>query len=127
MESNFCTVDQAERLKELGVKQESLFYWTHSDWGIMPKSSCDFKNGGSPTSMFTASEIVSMYPSLGGIDYSEERGQFYRQVKFGSDSGADWGSRFEYYNNFTEALAAKLINAIEQEYISVVKINNTIK
>ena len=33
-----CSIKYAERLKELGVLQDSLFYHTHSDFGILPKS-----------------------------------------------------------------------------------------
>lgn len=60
LEDQVCTPDQGERLKALGIKQESLFYWTHSDWGIMPHSSIDFS--GDPTSVFTVSEISAMLP-----------------------------------------------------------------
>jgi hypothetical protein len=43
IESQCCTKDQAQTLYELGVFGETLFY--HTSWGILPKSSVDFKNG----------------------------------------------------------------------------------
>ena len=58
LENQVCTPDQGERLKALGVFQDSLFYWTHSKWGIMPMESIDFK--GNPTSVFTVAELGAM-------------------------------------------------------------------
>jgi len=43
IESQCCAKDQAQTLYELGVLGESLFY--HTSWGILPRSSVDFKNG----------------------------------------------------------------------------------
>jgi len=60
LENQVCMVGQGERLKELGVIQESLFYYTHSDWGIMPKSSIDFS--GNPTSLYSVAELGVMLP-----------------------------------------------------------------
>jgi hypothetical protein len=59
IENQVCTPEQGEKLKELGVWQESLFYWTHSEkWGIMYWTSIDFRGG--PTSVFTAGELAAM-------------------------------------------------------------------
>lgn len=55
-----CTEQQGDRLKELGIAQESLFYHTHSDWGVMPRGSIDFS--GDPSSAFTVAELSQMLP-----------------------------------------------------------------
>lgn len=60
LQDQVCTIKQGEKLKELGVAQESLFYFTHSEWGIMPKNSIDFT--GNPTSVFTVAELGVMFP-----------------------------------------------------------------
>jgi hypothetical protein len=61
IEKQVCTPAQGERLKALGIKQDSLFYWTHSEkWGIMYRTSIDFS--GNPTSVFTVSELGIMLP-----------------------------------------------------------------
>lgn len=62
LEDQVCTADQGEKLKELGIKQESLYYWTHSKWGIMPYASIDFS--GDPTSVFTVAELGVMLPDM---------------------------------------------------------------
>lgn len=62
LEDQVCTPDQGEKLKELGIKQESLYYWTHSKWGIIPYASVDFS--GDPTSVFTVAELGLMLPDL---------------------------------------------------------------
>lgn len=62
IEDQCCTPAQGEKLKDLGIKQESLFYWTHSKWGIMPKSSIDFS--GDPTSVFTVAELGVLLPDI---------------------------------------------------------------
>lgn len=62
LEDQCCNEMQGEKLKKLGVKQESLFYHTYSEkWGVMPKKSIDFS--GSPTSAFTVAELGVMIPS----------------------------------------------------------------
>lgn len=115
LENQVCSVEQAEKLKKLGVKQESLFYWTHSEkWGIMPKKSIDFS--GNPTSMFTASELVLMIGFCYGIEYSDKKQQFYMETNSSP-------REFTYYDTFSQACAYKLINAIEKEWIPIDKIN----
>lgn len=61
LEDQVCPPEHGERLKVLGIIQESLFYWTHSDWGTMPAMSIDFKNG-NPTSQFTPTELGVLLP-----------------------------------------------------------------
>lgn len=60
IEYQVCTESQADELKDLGVAQESVFYHTHSKWGVMPRQSIDFS--GDPSSAFTVSELLNMIP-----------------------------------------------------------------
>src|SRR5258708_1525104 len=61
LKEKLCSIEQGEHLKELGIKQDSSFYWTDSEkWGIMPKRSIDFT--GKPTSLFDVMELNQMLP-----------------------------------------------------------------
>lgn len=60
LEDQVITEKQADRLKELGIAQEALFYHTHSKWGVMPKKSIDFT--GAPSAAFTVAELGIMLP-----------------------------------------------------------------
>lgn len=66
LEEQVCSLELAKRLKELGVKQESLFYW-HNDSGK------DYPAYGDPSlclcpydsiSAFTVAELGEMLPLL---------------------------------------------------------------
>lgn len=61
LEDQVCTPEQGRRLKELGIAQKSLFYWTGHKWGTMPRGSCDFEYG-QQVSQFTAAELGIMLP-----------------------------------------------------------------
>jgi hypothetical protein len=114
LEKQCCNSYYAEQLKGLGVAQKSLFYHTHSEkWGIMPKRSIDFT--GDPTSAFTCAELVQMNENVYGISFSD------REKKFYSGSAVD--NDVFYYDTFSDALAAKLINAIKKEWITIDEVN----
>lgn len=119
LEKQVCTFEQAKKLKELGVKQESLFYHTHSEkWGVLPKKGCDFT--GDPLSAFSVAELVQMNQNCFNIEYSEsEKNRYYSQTSMDED----YSKRFTYYATFAEACAAKLITALEREWVSVDEVN----
>jgi len=115
LEKQVCTLDQAKKLKELGVKQESLFYHTNSEkWGVMPKSSIDFT--GDPWAAFTVAELVQMNQNCFNIEYSKDR---YYTISTDMNNS----TQFTYYETFAEACAAKLINALERGWISLDEVN----
>ncbi len=67
LEDQVCTPEQGEKFKKIGINQDSLFYWTHSEkWGIMYHTSIDVF--GNPTSVFTVSELGIMLPD---VDHNE--------------------------------------------------------
>lgn len=62
IENLFLTLEQAKKLKELGVVQESHFYWGKygcDEWMIVGKTTRDFYEGEDEVySAFTIGEIV---------------------------------------------------------------------
>lgn len=60
LEQQVCSLELAKKLKELGVKQESLFYWYSliNSWRIDNK-----KSNESDISAFTVAELGEMLPS----------------------------------------------------------------
>jgi hypothetical protein len=119
LEKQVCTLEQAIKLKELGVKQISLFYHTDNEkWNIMPRKSIDFS--GEPYSAYTVAELIQMVENLHNVDYSESNKKYYSQTTV---SGSTNLSRFTYYSSFAEACADKLIRSIENQYITVDEVN----
>lgn len=119
LEKQVCTFEQGIKLKELGVKQISLFYHTNSEkWGVMPRKSIDFS--GEPYSAYTVAELIQMVENLHNIDYSENSKKYYSQTTV---SGSTNFSQFTYYSSFAEACADKLIRSIENQYITVDEVN----
>jgi hypothetical protein len=117
LDDQVCSIEYAEKLKELGVKQESLFYYTHSDWGIMPKSSIDFKNG-DPTSAFTAGELVQMSEGISGIEYSYIKKKYY--------TGNSLLHNVKYHKTFSDAVAYRLILAIKESFFTIERVNKNL-
>lgn len=114
-----CNVHQGQKLKQLGVLQESLFYHTHSKFGVLPKKSIDFT--GNPTSAFTVAELVQMNENCSGINWSEKDKKFYIQTSH--DEAVEFSKRFTYFPTFAQACAHKLINAIQEEWVTVEEVN----
>lgn len=113
LSNQVCSIEQAEKLKKLGVAQETLYYWTHSDWGIMPKRSIDFT--GNPTAIFTAAELIQMKGNTYGVDFSERKKQYYTGDAVSKD--------IMYFDTFSQAIASVLIYSIEKEWITIEEVN----
>jgi len=113
IEKQCCNINYAKRLKELGVSQKSLFYHTHSKFGILPRHSVDFT--GSPTSAFTVAELVQMNENVYGIQFSDYNKKFY--------SGSAIDNDVFHYETYADALAAKLIQAIKLDWVTVEEVN----
>lgn len=109
-----CTEAQADRLKELGIAMESLFYHTDSDWGVMPRKSIDFS--GNPSSAFTVAELGVM---LGTEEWSTN---FKKQNIFYWDAEL-FALPFGAYPTEAEARAHLLLHLIEGNYITVEEVN----
>lgn len=122
LENQVCSLEQGERLKELGVIQESVFYHTHSKWGVMYKNSIDFK--GNPTSAFTVAELGFMLPDM-------INGSSLVLTKHKREYGAsyyNWGGEVSDINmisknSFAESLAAMLIHLLENNHTTPEEVN----
>jgi hypothetical protein len=127
IENQVCTLEQGEMLKEFGVKQESLFYHTHSKWGVMYITSIDFS--GNPTSAYTVAELGEMLPDL-----IEQESKQYELVCIKEDEC--WLCRYVRNNDMldcfhyaagkteAEARANMLEYLIESKLITIEEINN---
>ena len=135
LENQVCTKEQAQKLKDLGVAQKSIFYHhpnferpvfgeqVTTVFGKVYKKTqvCNDKNAA--CSAFTVGELVAMNSNTHGIDVSisvNHKGTFYRQTD-GFGSGED--AKFTYYVSFAEACSAKLIDAIEKQFITAEEVN----
>lgn len=56
-EKQVCSLELSKKLKELGVEQDSLFYWRDND-GFQESDECDY----SIASAFTVAELGEMLP-----------------------------------------------------------------
>lgn len=126
IEKQVCTLEQSRRLKEIGLNQLSAFYWVNDFdiWevqfylGYKASILCD------KYSAYTAAELIKMNGSNSGIETGatkENKGKFYMQT---GGFGEDNKPVFTYYESFAEASAAKLINALENEWLDVETCNS---
>lgn len=77
LENQVCSLEHAKRLKELGVPQESLFWWTSLETVESTESlHLGYVNTvGTPTaSAFTVAELGEMLPwIIGGVDIGSKK------------------------------------------------------
>jgi hypothetical protein len=113
LESQVCSLDLANRLRELGVKQESLFYYAIGNH-LKLNDSLIFAPGKFTEttvmlrdyySAYTASELLEMLPKscyeiINSIRWVDVTSEFY-EISFKKD-------------NLCDALAKMLIHLIEQ-------------
>ena len=109
LEKQVCTKEQSQKLYNLGIRGESLFYHTQSDWGIMPKKSIDFKNG-YVLNAFTTAELGEMLPEY----YESHSGPMYENWYCGPVECGD-GDFFAMEATEAQAKATMLINLLETE------------
>ena len=67
LEQQVCSLDLAKRLKELGVKQDSYFYWSNKmDGSRWRTENCQFFkiDKRSDVSAFTVAELGEMLPAV---------------------------------------------------------------
>jgi hypothetical protein len=144
LQDQVCTLQQAKRLKELGVKQDSLYYYTEPvpgvpDWWI----ACQVLNLTEQYSGFTVAELGQMLPAR--IFYENDdwfltthkgkRGWYiqYQTNKLDAVVNAEgeldrpkltlfktWRDSF----NMAEAFADYLILLLENKLIEIESLNN---
>lgn len=121
LEDQVCSLDLAKRLKELGVKQESLFVWCHqadvNDYGIF--SSHQSEPGWDLIcSAFTVAELGEMLPLKFATSREKNGGQFEYAV-------VSWGMNLpikhecKYAATEADARAKMLIYLIENKLVTI--------
>ena len=120
IENQVCTIEQAVKLKGLGVKQDSHFFWVDrkEKSKLVYAKSVEFLNSLPIYSAFTTAELGVMipewhftYPRLEGYaSYKNEDGDF---------SVADGTVNGQNYDTEAECRAALVIYLIENNILSV--------
>lgn len=77
LEDHVCSLSSAKRLKNFGLTQESIFYWSELHYGgsakIVHESDCRHKRARELYSAFTVSELLVNFPAECHFVYKEER------------------------------------------------------
>ena len=80
-----CSIELAERLKELGVKQESLFYWNETEkdndywlgeYGPIIDIDLSEDKTGDYCSAYTSDELGEMLPRVGWFTSTNKEGSY---------------------------------------------------
>ena len=130
LQDQCCTFEQAKKLKELGVKQYSVFLWQKSFKNYEIKTSIS----GKPKlwtiypAAFTCAELGEICPYEMMTYYSEHLGCWNWQLIILSDDllfeVSDSGGE---YKTEAEARADCLITSIEKGYITVEEVNKRLQ
>lgn len=134
LEDQVCSLELAKRLKELGVKQESIFYWINDEilihrehaystidpnltgWSSSGCGCCSRgENDLESWSAFTVAELVEMLPATVGNPHLE----MCKMV--GDNYGIEYicSDHFTEDKTFANACAKMLIHLIEQGHVKV--------
>lgn len=137
LKDQVVSLESAKRLRELGIKQESLFYWV--DWGKVERWQCRYKEyidtywdevierGYTVISAFTVSELMELCNSKDcfiGTDYDDGAYERYDKPVFcGYFAGFRTKNGFKKFreNSLTECIAKMLIYMIENGIVEVKK------
>lgn len=129
IQDQVCVFEQAKKLKELGVGQESLFYWRGetvwhinevTDWPNQEQLSNLIASGDEKDiifSAFTVGELMMMLPDYESIHSSMDKRTWYAGSVENDDD-------YIFGNNIGDAAAKRLISLIESGIITVGGINN---
>ena len=122
LESQVCSLDLAKKLKELGVKQDSVLHW--HQYGDQPPILKDYPNthlGWTSYSAFTVAELGEMLPPA----YSSSRGannkfMCVNEMKSNSEAG-----KIRFADTEADTRAKMLIYLIENNLLKVVQTNQS--
>lgn len=118
LEDQVCSFDSSKRLKELGVKQDSLFYWTFDNGYTVTKSQVSLF--GQPIySAYTVAELLNMLPN--DTELSRRQSNYYI-CNSNIGSGQQWVHCRQDHDNAVESCARMLIYLIENNLIDVKKV-----
>jgi hypothetical protein len=129
LEQQVCSLELARKLKELGVKQESLFYWFTSIKGqdtllcfeakLPTEYSYDFEKD---CSAYTVAELGEMLPWL--FDRIDDNwilkiSKTFSEWKVSYIGQWQNGSTTEFSHNLADAMAKMLIYLLENKLITL--------
>lgn len=124
LEQQVCSLELAKKLKELGVKQESLFWWRHDDVDGWWPGHWEGLPGAEHCSAFTVAELGEMLPkeeNLVTMFFENGRCQICLQGNVENNDGiaTRWGAAGQSIEADTEAdaRAKMLIYLIENKLI----------
>lgn len=126
LEDQVCSLDLAKRLKELGVKQESLFYWKQGNSDLFIGYRTISESAPTIASAFTVAELGEMLPEHIRLD-SKDLPQYCFIVPGNMGSGL-WTIEYSDYEEGTptftaeteaDARAKMLIYLIENKLMEV--------
>jgi hypothetical protein len=133
LQDQVCTINQAKRLKELGVFQESLFYH-HPKFETPALGEASVKKHGTQykvtqvkkdtavaLSAFTVAELGVMHDC-----FSVTPGQFETEGKFGFPGGKVKGEN-DYFPTEAQARAQWIIIALEKGWTTADQVNQRLK
>lgn len=126
IEKYVCTLEQSKKLKELGIKQESFWYWVRYwksgryEWDLFQKDESDKVN--THISAFTCGELGEMLPRFINVCNREYCLVISKEIR---NDKLEWSVRYECQSNdgyrqqvgytMAEALANMLIMLQKEE------------
>lgn len=125
IEQQVCSLELAKKLKELGVKQDSHFWWVNTaslkqEWEIMNTIDVDFSSRetrgiswrevGNPVSAFTVAELGDKIP-----------GKYFNFIEKDDENRYRWniGEYILFSDNEADARARMLIYLLENKLITL--------
>lgn len=113
IQKQVCSLELAKKLKELGVKQESLFYWSKGigegsillgepdNFNLEPKPMVDTADLKVRYSAFTVAELGEMLPDEVRFEYRDEN-EYGKRWKLNTFKAREeiWRVEYEWKNNF---------------------------
>lgn len=141
LENQVCTLEQAKRLKELGVEGESAFYWRFESgmrWRLAPRGYFDPEEEGVETySAFTVAELGVMLPhEIGQGPYTPllhivmpptEETEFNWCAAYVEDSIYETGPLWRDGETEAQARSALLIHLLESGSITAEGVNDRLQ
>lgn len=123
IESHVCSLDLARKLRDLGVKQESYFYWF--EWAttsiVKDKYYSSQISGEKPYSAYLSSELGELMPD--NIEHPDEADQ---TIHLEINHSVLWSVTYTWQhfktfsdNSLCNAMAKMLIHLIEQGIVKI--------
>lgn len=132
LEQQMCSLEYAKKLKELGVKQQSLFYWYSKDidkdsYGICYTKGVGLKDARVDYSAFTVAELGELLPmeiQIKNTKYWYATGKTYKDDKYYLEHEVSYGDSFTCFrlergNTEANARSKMLIYLIENNIMEI--------